>query len=169
LSVSGVAAAIRQAVHSIDKDLPVTDVKSFPEVLGESISSEQFRTFLLGSFSVLALVLAAIGIFGVISYSVSQRRQEIGIRIALGADRRDVLRLILGQGAKLALLGLGIGAAFALLLTRLMTSLLYSTSATDPLTFSAVAIVLLGVALAACYIPASRATRVDPMIALRYQ
>jgi putative ABC transport system permease protein len=169
LSVASVATAIRLAVHSIDKDLPVTNIESFPNALGQSISSERFRTFLLASFGALALLLAAVGIFGVISYSVSQRRQEIGIRMALGAERRDVLHLILGQGAKLALLGLGIGVVFALLLTRFMASLLYSVSATDPLTFAAVAIVLLGVALTACYIPARRAMCVDPIVALRFQ
>jgi putative ABC transport system permease protein len=169
LSASSVAGAIRQAVHSIDKDLPVTDVASFPDALGKSISRERFRTLLLGSFSGIALVLAAVGIFGVISYSASQRTHEIGIRMALGAQQRDVLHLILGQAAKLALLGLGIGVVLAFLLTRLIASLLYSVSATDPLTFGAVAIVLLGVAMAACYIPARRAMRVDPMVALRYQ
>ncbi|MGA8598953.1 MAG: ABC transporter permease [Bryobacteraceae bacterium] len=169
LSISSVAAAIRQAVHSIDKDLPVTDVESFPDALSQSISQERFRTFLLGSFSAIALVLAAVGVFGVISYSASQRTHEIGIRMALGAQRRDVLHLILGQGAKLALLGLGIGVVLAFLLTRLIASLLYRVSATDPLTFGAVAIVLLGVTVTACYIPARRATRVDPMVALRYQ
>jgi predicted permease len=169
LSAASVAAGIRQAVRSIDKDLPVTDVASFPDVLGQSISRERFRTFLLGSFSAIALVLAAVGIFGVISYSAAQRTHEIGIRMALGAQRRDVLHLILGQGAKLALVGLGIGVVLALLLTRLIASLLYGVSATDPLTFGAVAIVLLGVAVAACYIPARRAMRVDPMVALRYQ
>lgn len=168
LGISSVAAGIRETVRSIDKDLPVTDVTSFPDALGQSISSERFRTFLLGSFSALALVLAAVGIFGVISYSVSQRRQEIGIRMALGAQRRDILRLILGQGAKLALLGLGAGVVFALLLTRWMASLLYSVSATDPLTFGAVVIILLGVALTACYLPARRAMRADPVVALRY-
>jgi predicted permease len=169
LSASSVAAAIRQAVHSIDKDLPVTDVGSFPDTLGQSIARERFRTFLLGSFSAIALVLAAIGIFGVISYSASQRTHEIGIRMALGAQRRDVLHLILRQGAKLALVGLGIGVVLAFLLTRLIASLLYSVSATDPLTFGAVAIVLLGVVVIACYIPARRAMRVDPMVALRCQ
>jgi putative ABC transport system permease protein len=169
LSASNVAASIRQAVQSIDKDLPVTDVASFPDALGQSISRERFRTLLLGSFSALALVLAAIGIFGVISYSASQRTHEIGIRMALGAQRRDVLYLILGHGAKLALLGLGIGVVLAFLLTRLIASLLYGVSATDPLTFGGVFLVLLGVAVTACYIPARRATRVDPMIALRYQ
>ena len=167
LSASGVAAGIRQAVHPIDKNLPVTDIEFLADALGQSISQERFRTFLLGSFSAIALILAAVGIFGVISYLASQRAREIGIRIALGAQRRDVLRLILGQGMKLALFGLGIGVAAALLLTRLMARLLYGVSATDPLTFGAMAIVLLGVALTACYIPARRAMRVDPMAALR--
>jgi len=121
---SSVAATIRQAVHSIDQDLPVTDVSSFTDALGQSVSRERFRTLLLGSFSAIALMLAAVGIFGVISYSASQRTHEIGIRMALGAQRRDVLHLILGQGAKLALLGLGIGVVLALLLTRLIASLL---------------------------------------------
>jgi len=169
LSASSVAAAIRQTVHSIDKDLPVTDFASFVDTLGQSVSRERFRTFLLGSFGAIALVLAAIGIFGVMSYSASQRTHEIGIRMALGAQRRDVLHLILGQGAKLALLGLGIGTILALLFARWIASLLYSVSATDPLTFGAVATVLLGVAVTACYLPARRAMRVDPMAALRYQ
>ncbi len=169
LSVSSVAAAVRQATHAIDKDLPVTDIASLPEALGESVSQERFRTYLLGSFSTIALVLAAIGIFGVISYSASQRTHEIGIRIALGAQRRDVLLLILGQGAKLALFGLGVGVVAALLLTHVMTSLLFGVSATDPVTFTATAVVLFGVALLACYIPARRAMRVDPMVALRYE
>ncbi|MGA9882859.1 MAG: ABC transporter permease [Candidatus Acidiferrales bacterium] len=169
LSASSVAAGIRQAVRSIDKDLPVTDIESFPDLLGESISQERFRTLLLGSFGAIALVLAAVGIFGVISYSTSQRTHEIGVRMALGAQRRDVLRLILGQGARLALFGLGLGVVAAFLLTRLMDTLLYGVSATDPLTFGAVAIVLLGAAMIACYIPARRAMRVDPMVALRHE
>jgi putative ABC transport system permease protein len=169
LSVSSVAAAVREVVRSIDKNLPVTDVESFTDAVGQSISRERFRTFLLGSFSAIALLLAAVGIFGIISYSASRRSHEIGIRMAVGAQRRDILRLILGQGAKLALLGLGSGVVFALLLTRLMESLLYNVSATDPLTFAGVAIILLGVAVTACYIPARRAMRVDPIVALRYQ
>ncbi|MFZ0860970.1 MAG: ABC transporter permease [Candidatus Sulfotelmatobacter sp.] len=168
-SASSVAAGIRQTVRSIDKDLPVTDVESFPEAVGASVAQERFRTLLMSSFSGIALILAAVGIFGVISYSASQRTHEIGIRIALGAQQRNVLRLILGQGTKLALLGLGAGAAAALPLTRLMAGLLYGVSATDPLTFGAVGIVLLGVAVTACYIPARRAMRVDPMVALRHE
>jgi putative ABC transport system permease protein len=169
LSTASAAAAIRQAVHSIDKNLPVTDVLPFPDALGQSVSRERFRTFLLGSFSAIALVLAAVGIFGVTSYSTSQRTREIGIRMALGAERGEVLRLILRDAAKLALTGLGLGVVFALLLTRWIASLLYNVSATDPVTFTAVAILLFCVAIAACYIPARRAMRVDPIIALRCQ
>jgi putative ABC transport system permease protein len=169
LGTSSVAAGIRQAVHSIDKDLPVTDVEPFPDALGASVAQERFRTLLLSSFSGIALILAAVGIFGVISYSAAQRTQEIGIRMALGAQQRNVLWLILGQAAKLALLGLGAGTVAALLLTRFMASLLYGVSATDPLTFGAVAFVLLDVAVIACYIPARRAIRVDPMVALRHE
>ena len=169
LSASSVASGIREAVNSIDKNLPVTDVESLNDAVGKSISQERFRTFLLGSFSAIALLLAAIGIFGVISYSAAQRTHEIGIRMALGADRRDVLRLILGQGTRLALYGLGIGVIAAILLTRLMSSLLYTVSAKDPVTFASVMIILLSVALIACYIPARRAMRVDPIVALRHE
>jgi putative ABC transport system permease protein len=169
LSASNVAAGIRQTVRSIDKDLPVTDVESFPEAVGASVAQERFRTLLMSSFSAIALILATVGIFGVISYSVSQRTHEIGIRIALGAQQHNVLRLILGQGTKLALLGIGAGAVAALLLTHLMASLLYGVSATDPLTFGAVGIILLGVAVTACYIPARHAMRVDPVVALRHE
>ncbi len=145
-----------------------TKYGSLPDTLGQSVARERFRTFLLGSFSAVALVLATVGIFGVISYSAAQRTHEIGIRLALGAQRRDILHLILGQGARLALVGLGLGIVLALLLTRLMASLLYGVSAKDPVTFGAVALVLLGAAVTACYIPARRAMRVDPMVALRY-
>jgi putative ABC transport system permease protein len=167
--VSSVAAAIRQTVRSIDKDLPVTDVESFPKAVAGSVAQERFRTLLMSSFSGIALILAAVGIFGVISYSTSQRTHEIGIRIALGAQQHNVLRMILGQGTKLALLGVAAGAVAALLLTHFMASLLYGVSAIDPLTFGAVCIILLGVAVSACYIPARRAMRVDPMIALRHE
>lgn len=169
LSTSSVAEAIRHAVHSIDKNLPVTDIEPLANAVDRSISQERFRTFLLVSFGAIALLLAGAGIFGVISYFVSRRTREIGVRIALGAQSRDIIRLVLGQGMKLVLIGVAIGSAAAFLLNRLMAGLLYGISATDPLTFGAVAIVLLGVAAAACYIPVVRALRVDPMVALRYE
>jgi putative ABC transport system permease protein len=168
-SVSSVASAIRQTVRSIDKDLPVTDVESFPEAIASSVAQERFRTMLMSSLSGLALILAGVGIFGVISYSASQRTHEIGIRVALGAQHHDVLRLILGHGTKLALLGLGAGAVVALPLTHFMSTLLYGVSATDPLTFGVVCVILLSVAVIACYVPARRAMRVDPIVALRHE
>ena len=169
MNAATVAAGVRRAVQSIDKNLPVTDIERFPDALGASVAQERFRTFVLSSFSAIALLLAAIGIFGVISYSASLRTREIGIRMALGAHPRDVLRLILQQGAKLALVGLSVGIIAAFALTRLMASLLYNVSATDPVTFIAVAILLTAVAMLACYIPARRAMHVDAMIALRYE
>jgi putative ABC transport system permease protein len=167
LSASSVAAGVRQAVYSIDKNLPVTDIAPLADALDQSIAQERFRTFLLGAFGAIALMLAAVGIFGVMSYLVSQRRREIGIRMALGAERRNIMRMMLGQGTKLALFGVGIGLAAASLLTRVLAGLLYDVSPTDPLTFGTVAVILFGVAVIACYFPATRAVRVDPMVALR--
>jgi predicted permease len=163
------AKAIEQVVWSVDKYAPIRHVKTVDQILSDSAAQPKFQAVLLGSFSALALFLAVIGIYGVISYSVVQRTHEIGVRMALGAQPRDVMRLVLGQGAILALIGIAIGLAGALALTRFLQSQLFEIKANDPLTFAGVAILLMVAALLACYIPARRATRVDPMIALRYE
>jgi putative ABC transport system permease protein len=163
------AGALRKAVQEVDKSQPVFAVETMDDVIASLLAPWRFRTLLLGLFSILALVLAAVGIFGVISYSVSQRTREIGIRVALGAERKDVLRAVLGQGLRLALVGVMIGITGALALTHFLSSLLYGVKPTDPLTFIAVSLILIAVALAACYIPARRASKVDPMVALRYE
>jgi putative ABC transport system permease protein len=160
-------SAATHQVHSLDSDLAVAHIRTMDRELSESVAGPRFNTSLLGIFSVAALLLAGIGIYGVLAYTVAQQTHEIGIRVALGAERRDVMRLVLAQGARIALAGIGIGVLAALGLTRLMASLLYGTSATDPLTFIAVSLLLIAVSLLACYIPARRATKVDPMVALR--
>ncbi|HWZ54080.1 MAG TPA: ABC transporter permease [Candidatus Acidoferrales bacterium] len=169
LSLSSFADAVRRDANAIDKDLPVTDIAAMPDVVNASVAQPRFQTVLLGLFGALALILAAVGIYGVISFSVAQRTHEMGIRMSLGAQPAQVLRLVMGQGARMALVGIALGAAAALGLTRLMRSLLFGVSAADPLTFAAVAILLVAVALAACYVPARRAMRVDPMTALRHE
>jgi predicted permease len=162
-------SSVRSAVAAIDRDQPVFSVITMRQLIDNSVSTPHLTLVLLGLFSGLALVLAAIGIYGVISYSVQQRTHEIGIRMALGAQRSNVLRLVVGQAVKLAALGIVIGITAALGLMRLITSLLFGVSANDPLTFTAAALVLLFVAIVACYIPARRAIAVDPMNALRYE
>jgi predicted permease len=162
-------SAVTEQIHSLDKDLPIQGVLSMEEVVGISVGSRRFSTYLFTLFSVLALVLATVGIYGVMSYTVAQGTREIGIRMAIGARPLDVMKLVLGAGMRQVLLGAGIGLAGALLLTRFLATLLFGVTVYDPVTFAAVLIVLAGVALAACYIPARRATRVDPIVALRYE
>jgi putative ABC transport system permease protein len=162
-------AAVRGEVAVLDKALPISAVRTMQTILSTAAGQSRFQTMLLGLFAALALILATVGVFGVISYSVSQRTHEIGIRVALGAGRRDVLRLVVGQGMILAVIGVAIGVAGALALTRVMKGLLYGVSPTDPTTFALISLLLTGVALLASYIPARRATKVDPMVALRYE
>ncbi len=163
------AATVRKTVWEIDKDQPVSDIASMEHIVSESVARQRFSMLLLGIFAGLALVLAAVGIYGVMSYSVAQRTHEIGIRMALGAQKKDVLKLTIGQGLKLVLIGVAIGLGAAFILTRVIASLLFGVSATDPITFVAISLVLIGVAMLASLIPALRAMKVDPMFALRYQ
>jgi predicted permease len=163
------AAGIRNAVREADPSLPVYGLRPMSEVVGRSMMQPRFLSLLLATFSAIALFLAAIGIYGVMAYSVAQRTQEIGVRMALGAQRLHVLQLVFGQGFLLLIIGTVIGLAGAFALTRLMHSLLFEVTATDPLTYSSVVVLLAAVALLACYIPARRATKVDPLVALRYE
>ena len=162
------AAAAREQVKAIDKDLPLI-VTTMDQIFSNSLAGQKFNTLLLGIFASVALLLAMIGVFGVINYSVAQRTHELGIRIALGAQRRDVFKLVVGQGLTLALVGVVLGAAGALAVTRLITGLLYGVSPTDGPTFVIVSLLVTVVAFLACYLPARRATRVDPLVALRYE
>jgi putative ABC transport system permease protein len=161
------ATSVYAEVKSLNKNLPAPKIQTMNERLSDIVAQPRFQTLLLSLFGLLTLVLVSAGIYGVVSYSVAQRTQEIGVRMALGAQGRDVLKLVVGQGMKLALIGMGVGLIGAFILTRLMEHLLFGVSATDPLTFAVVASFLAAVALLACYIPARRAMKVDPMVALR--
>jgi putative ABC transport system permease protein len=163
------ASALRSALHEIDGNQPLANVRTMEDNMAASVSEPRFRTWLLGLFALIALVLATIGIYGVMSYSVNQRRQEMGIRIAMGAQPVQMFRLVTGQGLRLALTGVAIGLAVSIVLTRVLRSFLYQISALDPLTFVCVAAALIAVAVLASYLPARRATRVDPLVALRYE
>jgi putative ABC transport system permease protein len=163
----GLTAAVSGEIRKLDSQLPIARIMTLEQRLANATSQARFRTTLIALFAVIALILACIGIYGVMSYSVAQRAHELGIRMALGAQTHDVLRLVLGQGLQLALTGTVIGLAAAFGLTRLMKTLLFGVSPTDALTFSAIAALLLLMALLACWIPARRATKVDPLIALR--
>jgi predicted permease len=165
----GIVDSIRRSLQQMNSEQVIYGAQTMDEIISGSIANRWFSMILLGAFAGLALLLSSIGIYGVISYLVGQQTREIGIRMALGAQRKDVLRMILGNGTRMALLGVAIGIVAALGLTRLMAKMLYGVSATDPLTFVVVAFVLVVVALAACYIPARRAMRVDPLVALRYE
>jgi ABC-type antimicrobial peptide transport system, permease component len=162
-----VAAAVRQAVWSVDRNQPVSNIRTMDEILSEEVAQRRIGMTLLAAFAALALALASLGIYGVLSYSVAQRTQEIGVRMALGAGRKDVLRMVVADGMRLAAAGVAIGLGASFALTWLMAGLLFGVSASDPLTLGAVTLLLITVALLACFIPARRATRVDPMVALR--
>jgi putative ABC transport system permease protein len=166
---AALAVAVKQVMADLDATLPLSNMRPIQQVVSESIAAERFNMALMGLFAGLGLALAAVGLYGVMAYTVARRTPEIGIRMALGAEPRNVLMMVIGQGMKLALIGVSIGLAGAFASTRLLANLLFGVSASDPLTFAAVALILLGVALGACFVPARRATKVDPMVALRYE
>jgi putative ABC transport system permease protein len=166
---SDLIAAVRSEVLAVDKDQPVSDIKTMGQVLSESVAGRRFNMLLLGLFAVVALILASVGIYGVISYSVTQRTHEIGLRMALGAGASDVIRLVVGQGMILTAAGIVIGLTAAFAVTRVMSSLLFAVSATDPMIFTVISLLLTGVALVASLVPARRAVKVDPMVALRHE
>jgi putative ABC transport system permease protein len=161
------AATVRRAIRSTDSKVPDFEITTVEQSLAKLDRPRKFQTQLIGAFAVTALLLSALGLYGLMSYLVSQRAKEIGIRVALGAQRRDLLRLIIGQGMAVALPGVLLGLGAALAVTRLIQSLLFAVSATDPLTFAGVSLLLIGVALLACYLPARKAAQVDPLVALR--
>jgi ABC-type antimicrobial peptide transport system permease subunit len=165
----GLLGAVRTRAQELDKNLAFTNGQTVQEIIGQGLWAARMGAALLGLFGVLALILASIGIYGVLAYSVTQRTSEIGLRMALGAQPHEVLRLVLRQGMLLALIGALVGVLVALPVARMASGLLYGVSATDPLTYVAITLLLMGVALLACYLPARRATRIDPLVALRVE
>ena len=163
----GLSGSLRQIVAEVDKTVPVSNIQTMDHIVSQSITQPRFNLFLLGLFGTVAMLLSAAGIYGVTAYTVTQRTHELGIRIALGAQVGDVLRMILGQGMAVIGIGLGLGLIAAFALMRLLKSLLFGVGENDPITFGVITLVLLLVALFACYIPARRATKVDPLVALR--
>jgi len=164
-----VIAGVRAQIQSLEPNLAITNVQTIGEIIDQGLWAPEMGAALLTVFGGLAMVLAAVGVYGVLAYSVTQQTREIGIRMAMGAERRDVLGLVVGQGLRLTGAGLAVGILISLLLTRQLSSLLFGVSAYDPLTYAGVTVILVSVALLACYIPARRATRVDPLVALRYE
>ena len=162
-----VAATVRRELARVDRDQPISDVRTMDERIGRSLAARRFNMVLLAVFASLALTLAGIGIYGIVAYSVTERTHEIGVRLALGAQRRDVMAMIVAQGMVLTMIGTAVGVVSALLVTRMMSSLLFGVSAADPVTFAAIPVLLAAVAFVACWVPARRATRVDPLVALR--
>jgi putative ABC transport system permease protein len=167
--LASLSAAIRDQMWSVDKNIPIPEIRGMNQLLSTSVARPRFNMLLLGIFAAIALVLSAVGVYGVMSYSVVQRTHEIGIRMALGAAKADVLKLVVGQGMRLSIIGIGLGAVAALALTRVLTTMLFGVEPTDPATFVLISVLLTIVTLAACIVPARRATKVDPIVALRYE
>jgi putative ABC transport system permease protein len=165
--VEHLGEAVRQVVESVDPNVPVHSISSMDEIIARSLADRRFALELLGVFAAVALLLAAVGIYGVMAYSFSQRTHEVGIRMALGAQRLDILRMALGEGMRIVVIGLASGLVGAAIVSRIFRSMLFDVAPADPITYFAVSAILAGVAIFACYIPARRATRIDPLVALR--
>jgi putative ABC transport system permease protein len=166
---TALAAALREEVSAVDKDQPLSEIATMEQIFAKAVAPQRFNLLLVSLFAALALALSTVGVYGVIAYSVTQRAQEMGVRLALGANSRDILRLVIGQAMRVSLLGVALGLVAAVALTRVMTSLLFEVSATDPVVFVGLAVLLIIVTLVASFIPARRATKVDPLVALRYE